>query len=142
MTKVLRLLKFLKDPHTEKIKQLKERSQELDDLSNVAVEIGNAAVYKSLQTEMKEVFFDYLTAVLVDSVYRLVPHVLIIWVISLKWQSVTVPLVNWKVSIFGVYLLMYLIFHVGQMIPISIKSRLWAKSGLSDATRSSVTGEI
>ena len=83
MTKVSDLLKFLKDPHTEKIQQLKERYQELDDLSNVAVEIGNATVYKSLQTEMKEVFFDYLTAIVVDSVYRLVPHVLIIWIISL-----------------------------------------------------------
>jgi len=142
MTKFSRLLKFLKDPHSEKIQQLKERYQELDDLSNVAIEIGNAAAYKSLQTEMKEVFFDYLTAVVVDSVYKLVPHVLIIWAISLKWQSITIPLVNWKVSILGVYLLTYLIFHVGQIISKPIKSKLGPKLGLPDVGRSSVTSKI
>lgn len=124
MTKVSELLKFLKDPHTKKIQQLKERYQELDDLSNVAVEIGNAAAYKSLHVEMKEVFFDYLSAVVVDSVYKLVPHVLIIWVISLKWQSVTVPIVNWQVNILGAYLLSYLIYNVGQLLANPIKSRL------------------
>jgi len=82
MTKVSELVKFLSDPHTEKILQFKKRYQELDDLSNVAVEIGNVAVYKSLQTEMKEVFFDYLSAVMVDSVYKLAPHALIIWVLA------------------------------------------------------------
>lgn len=142
MMKFSELVKFLKDPHTEKIQKLKGRYQELDDLSNVAVEIGNAAVYKNLQTEIKEVFFDYLTAVVVDSVYKLVPHVLIIWVISLKWQSITVPLVNWQVSILGVYLLSYLIFHVGQMLVKPIKTRLSPKLGLTDVAKSSVTSKI
>ena len=89
MNKVYELLKFLRDPHAEKVSQLKGRYEELDDLSNVAIEIGNATVYKSLQTEMKEVFFDYLTAIVVDSIYKLVPHVLIIWIISLKWPIIT-----------------------------------------------------
>ena len=124
MIKVPKLVKFLRDPHTKKILYLKERYQELDDLSNVAIEIGNAAVYKSLQTEMKEVFFDYLSAVMVDSVYKLVPHVLIIWVISLKWQSLTVPIVNWQVNIFGAYLLSYLLYNVGQLLANPIKAKL------------------
>lgn len=142
MTKVSHLLKFLKDPHTEKIQQLKEQYQELDDLSNVAVEIGNATIYKSLQTEMKEVFFDYLTAVVVDSVYKLVPHVLIIWLISFKWQSITIPYVNWQVSVLGAYLLTYLVFHIGQMVAKPIKSRLSPKSVLAEVAGSSVTSRI
>ncbi|SPF31869.1 conserved hypothetical protein [Candidatus Desulfosporosinus infrequens] len=124
MIKISKLVKFLRDPHTEKILHFKERYQELDDLSNVAVEIGNVAVYKSLQTEMKEVFFDYLSAVMVDSVYKLVPHVLIIWVISLKWQSLTVPIVNWRVNIFGAYLVSYLLYNVGQLLANPIKAKL------------------
>ena len=125
---IFKLLKFFKNPHGEKIQKLKERYLELDDLSNVAVEIGNAAAYKSLQTELKEVFFDYLSAVVVDSICKLVPHVLIIWVISLKWQSVTVPIVNWQFNILGAYLLLYFIFNVGQLLANPIKSGLanWA----------------
>jgi hypothetical protein len=123
MTNLSQLMKFLKDPHRKKIQKIKSRYQELDELSNVALEIGDAAAYRSLQVEMKEVFFDYLTAVVVDSAYKLVPHVLIIWVISLKWPSITIPIVNWKVSILGVYLLAYLIFNISQMFA----NKLWNK---------------
>ena len=77
----------------------------------MAVEIGDAVAYKSLEAEMKEVFFDYLTAIVVDSIYKLVPHVLIIWVISLKWPIITIPFANWQVSIFGAYLLITFYFR-------------------------------
>ena len=127
MKKVSELLRFLKDPHAEKISQYKGRYEELEDLSNVAVEIGNAAAYKSLQAEMREVFFDYLTAIVVDSIYKLVPHVLIIWLISLKWQSITVPIVNWQVNILGAYLLLYILFHIGQLLTKPIKHKLLPK---------------
>jgi len=129
MKKVSELVKFLKDPHTKKVQHYKERYQELDDLSNVAVEIGDAAAYKSLQAEMREVFFDYLTAVVVDSIYSLVPHVLILCVISLKWPTITIPFVNWEVSIFGAYLVLYILFHVGKWLAKPVKSRLY-KMGL------------
>ena len=132
MKKISKLVKFLKEPHAGRVQQLRERYQELDDLSNVAVEIGNEGIYKSLQAEMKEVFFDYLTAVAVDSIYKLVPHVLIIWVICLKWQSITVPLVNCRINILGAYLISYLIFYVGQILIKSIKSRLSPKLGFPD----------
>ncbi len=127
MNKISELLRFLKDPHAERISKHKGRYEELQDLSNVAVEIGNAAAYKSLQTEMKEVFFDYLTAIVVDSIYKLVPHVLIIWLISLKWPSINVPIVNWQVSILGAYLLLYALFHIGQLLAKPIKSVLLPK---------------
>lgn len=120
----LEFIEFLRNPHRAKIEQLKTRYQELDELSNVAVEIADAEAYWSLQREMKEVFFDYLTAVVVDSVYRLVPHVLIIWVISLKWKSITVPIVGWQVNILGAYLIAYLIFNVGLLVYKPIKARI------------------
>ncbi len=136
-----KLLKFLRNPHRAKIERLKVNYQELDDLSNVAVEIEDAVAYKSLQKEMREVFFDYLTAIVVDSVYKLVPHVLIIWVISLKWQSITVPIVNWKVNILVAYLLSYLIFNVSQLLSDPIKSGL-SKIGFPGFSRSSVVNKI
>lgn len=142
MKKVSELVRFLKDPHAEKVSQLKGRYEELDDLSNVAVEIGNAAAYKSLQAEMKEVFFDYLTAIAVDSIYKLVPHVLIIWLISLKWQSITVPIANWKMNILGAYLLLYMLFYIGQLLAKPLKSKLSPKLSFLGFTRSSLTNKI
>ena len=127
MNNISKLLRFLKDPHAERISLHKGRYEELQDLSNVAVEIGNGAAYKSLQIEMKEVFFDYLTAIVVDSIYKLVPHVLIIWLISLKWPSITVPIVNWQVNILGAYLFLYALFHIGQLLAKPIKSMLLPK---------------
>lgn len=142
MKKVSDLVRFLKDPHAKKISQHKGRYEELEDLSNVAVEIGNAEAYKSLQVEMKEVFFDYLTAIVVDSIYKLVPHVLIIWLISLKWPSITVPIVNWQVSILGAYLLSYLLFHLGQLLARPIKSMLLPKLALHGSIKLSKTSKI
>jgi len=141
MKKVSELVKFLKDPHSKKFQQYKERYQELDDLSQVVVDIGDAAAYKSLEAEMKEVFFDYLTAVAVDSIYKLVPHVLIIWLISLKWPTITIPFVNWQVSILGAYLVMYILLHIGKWLVKPIKSRLY-KSGLFGLFRASEVTKI
>lgn len=141
MKMVSELVKFLKDPHAKKVQHYKERYQELDDLSNVAVEIGDEEAYKSLQVEMKEVFFDYLAAVAVDSIYKLAPHVLIIWVISLKWPNITIPFVNWKVSIFGVYLVTFVLFQVGKWLEKPIKSRLY-KLGLFGFSRASEVTKI
>lgn len=138
MKKTSQLIKFLKDPHSKKVQHYKGRYQELDALSNVAIEIGDAAAYKSLQAEMKEVFFDYLTSVAVDSIYKLVPHVLIIWLISLKWPYVTIPFVNWQLGILGLYLGTYFLFHIGKSLAKPIKSIL-CKVGLSGFRASGVT---
>ena len=141
MTKFSELVKFLKDPHTEKIQKFKEQYQELDELSDVSVQIGDAIAYKSLQAEMKEVFFDYLTAVAIDSIYKLVPHVLIIWVISLKWPNITIPFVNWQVGILGAYLVVYFLFHIGKWLVKPIKTKL-CKLGLFGFVRVSEVTKI
>ncbi|SDI58990.1 hypothetical protein [Desulfosporosinus hippei] len=138
MKKGSKLIQYLKDPHTKKVQHFKERYQELDELSEVAVQIGDALAYKSLQTEMKEVFFDYLTAVVVDSIYKIAPHVLIIWIISLKWPYITIPIVNWQIDIFGAYLVGYLLFYGGKWLVKPIKSWLH-KLGLIDFRASQVT---
>ena len=142
MKKVSELVRFLKDPHAEKKSQHKGRYEELQDLSNVAVEIGNADAYKSLQSEMREVFFDYLTAIVVDSIYKLVPHVLIIWLISLKWPSIAVPLVNWQLSILSAYILSYIVFLIGKLLIKLIKSKLLPKFGLLMVSSSTKTNKI
>lgn len=139
MKKVFEFLRFLKDPHSKKVQQYKGRFQELDELSHVAVEVGDAVAYRSLEAEMKEVFFDYLTAIVVDSIYKLVPHVLIIWVISMKYPMITIPFTNSQVSMFGAYLLTYFLYQLGKIVKKPIKSRLYKLGVLGFGRASEVT---
>ncbi|GAB6158156.1 hypothetical protein JCM39194_13560 [Desulfotomaculum varum] len=129
---MLSILRFFKNPHRQKIEDLKKRYQELDELSKVAVIICDGAAYRSLQSEMREVFFDYLTAVVVDSIYSLVPHVLIVWLASFFVPTITIPIVNWQVGIFPAYLLAYLTFYVVKALVTSIRSKLRLKLHLKN----------
>ncbi len=136
MLTISQVIKCFKNPHNQKIEKLKKRYQELDELSNVAVMIGDAAAYRSLQSEMREVFFDYLTAVVVDSIYHLVPHVLIIWLISLVVPVISIPIINCQINIFAAYLIAYVTFYVGKAMITSIKSKLESKLDLRGLTAS------
>lgn len=131
-----KIIKFFKDPHGTKIRQLKEQYQELDELSNVAVEIGDASAYQSLQSEMKDVFFDYLTAIVVDSIYRMVPQVIIVWLISLVIPVITIPILNWQVNIFAAYFTGYITYYIGSAAIRLAKSKLGTKLKLFYLTKS------
>lgn len=124
MEHVSELVKFLKDPHSKKIQQYKERYLELDELSLVAIDIQDEAAYKSIQVEMREVFFDFLTASVVDSIYKLFPHAIIVCLLSLKFPTVNIPLINWQADILLAYIAMYLLFRVIKSVVKTIRTRL------------------
>lgn len=128
METIAKLIRYLRDPHSKKVKQLKEQYRELDELSNVALEIGDGSAYRSLQSEMRDVFFDYLTAIVVDAIYNIVPHVLILWLLSLKFKIITLPIVNWEMNIFAAYLMAYLGFVLCRRTFNYIKTKLCTKA--------------
>ncbi|RYD06430.1 hypothetical protein N752_03650 [Desulforamulus aquiferis] len=127
---MLKVIQYLRDPHSNKIKKLKKEYQELDELSNIAVEIGDVAAYRSLQKEMRDVYFDYLTAIVVDALYNIVPHVLIIWLISIKFKTVTIPIIKYETSVFAAYMVGYLSFMLGRWMFNYIKPKLCAKTDI------------
>lgn len=122
MKLLTRMISFFRDPHGKKIQGLKSHYQELDELSDIAVKMGDISAYKSLQAEMREVFFDYLTASVVDSIYRLVPHILLIWLVSLFIPTIKIPLINWQVNIFALYFLAYFTYYIGGWILNYVKT--------------------
>ena len=131
MKKISEVLKIFKDPHSTRIEKYKKQYQELDELSNVAVELGDATAYKSLQSEMREVYFDYLTAIVIDAIYRLVPHVIILCLISFFIPVINIPFVGWQVNIFGAYLLAYFTYHMGGWLIRPMKARFGSKVKLN-----------
>ncbi|TWH55997.1 hypothetical protein DesLBE_0181 [Desulfitobacterium sp. LBE] len=112
LVNILKFLNFLKDPHSRKIQQHRQRYQELDELLKVAVDLKDAAAYKSVEVEMKEVFFEYLTALGIDSLYKFSPHLVLACLISLKFKTITIPLFNGPINTVFAYLGMYFLFHL------------------------------
>lgn len=111
MNTMLKIVHFLRDPHSKKIQLHKERYQELDELAKVAVDINDPEAYKSLQAEMREVFFDYLTSLGMDAIYKFSPHLILACLISLKFRTIMIPLFNWQVNTVFAYLCLYFLFH-------------------------------
>lgn len=89
MSTFFKFVKWLKAPHRNKMEKLKSRYKDLNDLSQVAVEIGDEAAYRSLQSEVKEVFFDIFSLAIVEGLYSLLPHILLITVLSMRFNIIT-----------------------------------------------------
>lgn len=105
-------IKWLLNPHKQKIESLKKKYKELDELSTAAIGLEDINAYHSLQNEMREVFFDYITAIFVDGLYTMLPHVLLIWLLSIKYRTITIPVVNYQVNIVIWYPLLYLLLYL------------------------------
>lgn len=89
MSTFLKLVEWLKAPYKKKMEGLKSRYKDLNDLSQVAVEIGDEAAYHSLQSEMKEVFFEIFSLSIVEGIYWLLPHVLLMAALSIRFNVIT-----------------------------------------------------
>lgn len=114
MEVLLKFVKWLKAPHGKKMEKLKSRYKDLNDLSQVAVEIGDEAAYRSLQSEMKEVFFEIFSLSIIDGIYWLLPHVLFITVLSVRFSMI---------SLFGREIGIYIWYPVCAIIVYLIRKR-------------------
>lgn len=78
-------------PNRAKQQELQERIKELQELSNLALEIDNRQIYKNLQVESNELFMKYLMYAFFDGLRFLVPHLFILAIISTKISSIHLP---------------------------------------------------
>jgi hypothetical protein len=103
-------------PNRAKQKQLQNRIRELQELSKIALEIGNQPIYKSLQIESNELFMKYLTYAFFDGLRFIVPHLFLLAIISAKvrfiYLPVNLPGLGNEVGIVLVYLVTAIVFHI------------------------------
>ncbi|SFH32230.1 hypothetical protein SAMN05660649_04741 [Desulfotomaculum arcticum] len=78
-------------PNRAKQQELQDRIKELQELSNLALEIGNRQIYKNLQVESNELLMKYLTYAFFDGLRFLAPHLFILAIISTKISSIHLP---------------------------------------------------
>ena len=105
-------------PHREKQEKLLARVKELKELSAIASEAGMHSMYQSLNRESNEVFMEYLMCCFLDGISFLLPHALAIWLLSLKFSNVVLPVsLPWlgnQVSIMIWYPLCAVIYYAGR----------------------------
>lgn len=77
-------------PQRVKIDKLRNRLKELQELSHLALLMGDEGAYGALQAEMREVFLEMLPLLFLEFIAWLLPHVLVITVLSYVWKTVTI----------------------------------------------------
>lgn len=107
-------------PHRKKQEKLMSRMAEYRELASLAYENDNKDMYTLLQRELNEMFCEYLTWSFLDGIGFLIPHVLIMGLISFWLPYFTLP---FKLPVIGNhayvivwYPLMIIIYYVGRWL--------------------------
>jgi len=61
-------------PHRKKAERLKKEITEYKELQGLAYKLGDGVAYKALDSQIKDLFVQYLVTVFIESLYFLVPH--------------------------------------------------------------------
>jgi ABC-type multidrug transport system fused ATPase/permease subunit len=80
----------LKKPHREKKEKLLNEIKNYNELSETAMLLGDREAYQALQERNKEAYFEMLAASILESITSLVPHFVIMWLLSLKFKQISV----------------------------------------------------
>jgi hypothetical protein len=78
-------------PHRKKQEKLISRMTEYRELASLAFENENRAMYSLLQRELNEMFCEYLAWAFLDGIGFLIPHFLIMGLISLWLPYLILP---------------------------------------------------
>ncbi|WP_104373373.1 hypothetical protein [Desulfocucumis palustris] len=116
--KIFALAKNLLHPHREKQERLMSRIKELRELSSIASEAGMHSMYQSLNKEANELFMEYLVLCFLDGMSFLLPHAVILWLLSIKFSTlalpVSLPWVGNQIGIIVLYPLCAVAFYAGR----------------------------
>lgn len=75
-------------PNRKEQEEMMTRLTEYKELSSVAVQLGDKAAYRNLQIEMNQIFMKYMVTVFFDGLRFLLPHFIILAILSAYVQSI------------------------------------------------------
>lgn len=112
----IKMIDKILHPHRGKQEKLMSRMVEYRELSSLALESENRVMYSLLQREMNEMFCEYLTWCFLDGIGYLIPHALVMWLISARFPYFTfpfdLPLIGNQVSVIVWYPLAMILYYV------------------------------
>ncbi|MEG6616053.1 hypothetical protein V6C27_06380 [Peptococcaceae bacterium 1198_IL3148] len=104
----------LKQPHREKKEKLLAEIKKYNELSESALQMGDGEAYHALQERIREIYFEMLAASVLESLTSLVPHFIIMWLLSLKFRQITIFDITLEVIIY--YPLAIIIYLVAKKL--------------------------
>lgn len=78
-------------PNREQQEEIMARLGEFKELSTAAVQLGDQQAYKNLQVEMNQMFMKYMVTVVFDSLRFLLPHFVMMWLLSINFRFINLP---------------------------------------------------
>lgn len=80
----------------------------------MAVKLGDADAYQALQVRIKDTYWEMMSASFLDAFIYLLPHVLIISLLSIKFRTIHILGLNIDVLLY--YVLAIILFKVGKKV--------------------------
>lgn len=112
-----RLNKLL-HPHRAKQAELMARIKELRELSVIATDAGMPEMYQSLNREANELLMEYFVLSFLEGIRFLLPHVVAIWLLSIKFSIITLPVslpgIGNQIGIIAWYPLCAIAYYIGK----------------------------
>ena len=78
------------NPHTGKVKELKDKLNSYQELSVTANELGDAEAFTAVQAMYRETYMELLAISFCESLYSLLPHIIFIWLLSLMFGPLVI----------------------------------------------------
>lgn len=108
------------NPHKEKKEKLAAEIKHYNELSSTAMYMGDSEAYYALQDRIRNIYFEMLTASFLETITLLVPHFIIMWLLSLKFRYINILGIELEVIFY--YPLIILIYYLSKRFYKKIKS--------------------
>lgn len=103
-------------PNRKEQEEMMSRLTNYKELSSVAVQLGDMAAYRNLQIEMNQIFMKYMVTVFFDGLRFLLPHLIILAVLSTYVDSIKlsfiIPGLGGEIGILVWYPVVAILAHV------------------------------
>ncbi|WP_066639452.1 hypothetical protein [Desulfolucanica intricata] len=88
---------FKSNPHEIRVQELRVKLKKYQELAEDAYKLGDAEAYRAIETMIRETFMELMTASFCAGLYSLLPHIILIWLLSFLFGPIHVG--NYQIGI-------------------------------------------
>lgn len=105
---------ILAKPHKAKKEKLMGEIKYYNELSEIAIHLGDSEAYHALQASIRGIYFDMLAASFLETFSLLLPHFIIMWLLSIRFSQISIFGLRLGVIIY--YPLAVLMYFIGKRV--------------------------
>ncbi|WP_031515237.1 hypothetical protein [Desulfofalx alkaliphila] len=100
------------NPHKLKKERLVSELRHYNELSTTALQLGDYESYQAVQSKIRDTFWELMAASFCDAMLFILPHVIIMWLLSIKFKHIY--LFGAQIEIIIWYPLLVLMCYLGK----------------------------